>query len=73
MSMSAKVCPICRTDSIERMLSDVLLSAHIDGLTHPSSGATAYHCKKGHVFLLITRRFQWGEPIRQGRGHSIIV
>ena len=71
--MTAKVCPICCTDSIERMLRDTLLSAYVDGITYPSSGAVAYHCKEGHVFLLISDRFKWGEAIRQGKGYSMMV
>ena len=71
--MTPKVCPICCTESIEPMLRDTLLAAYVDGITYPSSGAVAYHCKEGHVFLLIGDRFKWGEAVRQGKGYSMIL
>ena len=71
--MIPRVCPICCATSVEQTLRDTLLSAHVDGVAYPSSGAIAYRCKGGHLFLLISDRFKWAEPTLEGRGYSIVV
>ena len=55
------ICPTCRSESIERMLRDTLLSAHTEGLRCSSSPVVAYHCASGHVFLIVDEGFRWEE------------
>jgi hypothetical protein len=69
----ARLCPICGTQSVERILRDTLLSAHIQGLACPSAGAMAYHCGEGHVFLIVGETFRWKEPFPEGNGCSLVV
>ena len=71
--MSPRVCPICCSGSVERILRDTLLSAHIDGFSCRSTGAVAYHCSSGHVFLVVDEDFAWKEPIPEGRGYSMLI
>lgn len=71
--MTPKQCPVCCSNSIGLILRDAFLTAHIGGLSHPSSGAVAYHCDSGHVFLVVTEDFGWKEPIMQDSGFYIVV
>ena len=71
--MNPQRCPICESNSIKRMLSDVLLSAHFPNAKCPSSGVVAYHCAAGHVFLLLNENFHWKAPVPEGSGHSFTV
>ena len=48
----AKLCPVCGETSIEHIARDVLLAAYVLGLRSAAAGAIAYHCDRGHVFLL---------------------
>jgi hypothetical protein len=71
--MRAKFCPVCGSGSIHLTLRDLLLSAHVDGLTCRSSGAFAYHCDTGHIFLLLSEDFRSQQPVPEGKGYSILV
>ncbi len=64
------ICPICRCEAVERFMGDTLLSAHLDGVTCPSSGVVAYHCHAGHVFLIAGEGFQWKEAVPNGSTYS---
>lgn len=69
--MIPTICPTCHSETIERILSDVLLSAHIRGLRCSSSGVVAYHCGVGHVFLVVDEDFRWSEVVPQVRGSAV--
>ena len=69
----AKLCPVCGETSIEYIARDVLLAAYVVGLRSPSVGAVAYHCDRGHVFLLLGEEFRWKEPVPDGPGYGIFV
>lgn len=60
---TARVCPVCGTDSITQILCDTVLSAHFCGMACPSEGVAAFHCKERHIFLLLRNDFKWGEPV----------
>ena len=59
--MSPLQCPICRSASITRILRDIMISARVSDLVSHSSGALAYRCDTGHIFLVIDDAFRWGE------------
>lgn len=69
----AKLCPICGSDSLEPIVREVLISAYIVGLKCPSVGALAYHCHRGHVFLLLGEEFRWDESVPEGSGCAIFL
>jgi hypothetical protein len=69
----AKLCPVCGSDSLEPILRDVIPAAYIVGLNSPSVGALAYHCPRGHVFLLLGEEFGWEEPAPEGSGYAIFL
>lgn len=71
--MVPRECPVCCSRFVERILRDSLLSAHIDGFACRSTGAVAYHCSAGHVFLLVDENFMWKEAAPEGSGYSILV
>ncbi len=73
MELIPTLCPICRSESIAQILRDTLLCAHIEGLTCPSSGAIAYHCEAGHVFVVVGEDFRWKEPMLEDKEYSIFV
>jgi hypothetical protein len=69
----AKLCPVFGATSIEHIGRDVLLAAYAVGLKRPLTGAIAYHCDPGHVFLLLGQEFRWEEPLPDGPGYSIVL
>lgn len=71
--MLPRACPICGSGSVEQILRETLISAHIDGFACDSAGAMSYHCDSGHVFLIVTEDFTWKEARPEGPGHSILV
>ena len=73
LAMIPETCPICRSGSLKQIMRETFLSVHIDGLACPSTGAVAYHCDNGHVFLVVNDDFGWKEAVREGNGHTIFV
>jgi len=71
--VDAKLCPVCGETSIECIACDVLLSSYSVGLKFPPAGAVAYHCDRGHVFLLLSEDFRWEESVPVGSGYAIFV
>jgi hypothetical protein len=69
--VAAKLSPVCGETSIEHIARNVLLSAYADGLKRPSAGAVAYHCERGHVFLLLSEDFSRDEAVPIGPGYAI--
>jgi len=68
-----KSCPVCCSNSVERVMDDTLLSARPDGLAPHVFGVTAYQCDNGHVFLLPTESFRWIKPRQEGSGYGVMV
>jgi hypothetical protein len=69
----AKLCPVCGSDSLELIQRDVLIAAYAVGLKCPSVGALAYHCHRGHVFLLLGEEFRWEEAVPDGLGYALFL
>ena len=46
-------CPICRSESLQRVLRDVTFSAALGSAIKPLPGVTSYRCPKGHVFMIL--------------------
>lgn len=57
-----KMCPLCGSEAVSRILCDTLLNAHFQGIHCPSEGVAAYHCGRSHVFLTLRDDFRWGTP-----------
>jgi hypothetical protein len=55
MIMAIKLtCPVCTTDSLQPILSDVHFSARVGTFIHELSDFFAYSCSEGHVFLVMS-------------------
>ena len=61
--MLPRLCPVCGSKAVQRIARDVLLAAYAAGVRCPSTGAAAYHCDRGHVFLLLGTEFRWEEMV----------
>jgi hypothetical protein len=46
-------CPICRSESLQRVLRSAAFSVDLGGEVNPLQGVTSYRCPKGHVFLVL--------------------
>lgn len=73
LTMSPTICPICRSASVEQMLRDALLFAHIDGLLCTSTEVIVYHCDSGHVFMIVEDDSGWNEVVPEIKGSSTLV
>jgi hypothetical protein len=68
--MEPKICPLCGSKLITRILCDTLLSAQFRGMECPSEGVVAYHCEDSHVFLVLRNDFHWGQPVATDSMHA---
>jgi hypothetical protein len=68
-----QLCPVCGSSKVDRIGRDVLLAAFAAGVKCPSTGAVAYHCHRGHVFLLLGKEFRWEEMVLIDSGEAICV
>jgi hypothetical protein len=68
-----KLCPVCGSQSVNKILADTLLAAYVNGLTTQVVGVLAYHCGAGHVFLVMGDDFKFLESSLDGSGHSLFV
>lgn len=71
--MVPRECPFCCSTSVERILRNTLLTAHVEGFACHSTGVIAYHCSSGHVFLVVDEDFMWKESIPEINGSSMLV
>src|SRR6202044_4251112 len=55
------LCPLCGSNLITQMLSDIQLLAQFRGTARPSEGVAAFQCEDSHVFLVLHDDFKWGE------------
>ncbi len=65
-------CPMCGSRSVQAILADTLLAAHVNGLTSVSVGVLAYRCDGGHVFLVMGDSFKLLECHPDGNGHVLM-
>ena len=51
--MTPILCPICTRSSLEPILQEVTIKAHVDGDNRVVGGVLAYRCTEfGHVFFI---------------------
>lgn len=51
--LDRRSCPICRSESLQRVLRHVTFSADLGGEVNALRGVASYRCPKGHVFLVL--------------------
>jgi hypothetical protein len=46
-------CPICRSESLQRVLRHVTFLAELGGEQNALRGVISYRCAQGHVFMIL--------------------
>jgi hypothetical protein len=46
-------CPVCRSESLQRVLRGATFSADLGGEINPLQGVTSYRCSQGHLFMIL--------------------
>jgi hypothetical protein len=46
-------CPVCRSESLQRVLRGAIFSAELGGEINPLRGITSYRCSQGHLFMIL--------------------